>query len=477
MSRRFYLVGTLLLAGACADAPTATSRAPDPSLAPSRAAVASQHPRYVVMLRDDVSRVPETVGAMEMAHATRAEFVYTASIKGFAARLSPQAIVALQRDPRVLLVEPEKVVTLDGTQFPTPSWGLDRVDQRNLPLDTTFTFARTGFGVHFYGIDTGILGTHAEFSGRLQPGFTAVADGNGTSDCHGHGTHTASTAAGTTYGVAKEMTIVPVRVLDCTGYGTNVEVIAGIDWVTANRVLPAVANMSLGYWADAPTDSAVARSVAAGVVYTVSAGNKSTDACLFSPARAVSALTVGATDASDFQSSFSNWGSCLDLYAPGVNITGAWIGSTTATNTISGTSMSAPHVAGTAGQYLEAHPTATPADVATALTANATPNKILNPGAGSPNLIVFTGGIPANLPPVADFTWRCVAHVCTMDASSSFDADGSITAYTWSIDKSKKTSSGQVLTTTLNGNRARLVTLTITDNSRATASVTHSVQP
>jgi subtilisin family serine protease len=416
---------------------------------------------------------------MTSAHGTSADFVYTASIRGFAARLSPQAVDALRRDPRVMMVEQEKVVTLEGTETPTPSWGLDRIDQRDLPLDSSYTYPRTGVGVHFYGIDSGILTTHTEFTGRTEAGYTAISDGNGTTDCFGHGTHTASTAAGTVYGVAKGMTIVPVRVFDCAGAGGSAEIIAGVDWVTANKQLPAVANMSIGILGgDPPTDSAVARSVATGIVYVVAAGNKNTDACIFSPAAVPSAITVGATESADFRASFSNYGTCVDIFAPGQAITAAWIGTNTATRILDGTSMASPHVAGAAGLYLEAQPNASPANVASALTSNATPNKMLNPGPGSPNLVLYAGFIPANVPPVADFTWSCTAaHACTMDGRDSRDSDGSIVSYTWTIDKSKKTLSGAVLTTDLKGNRARQVMLTVTDNSGAEGSVTKTVQP
>lgn len=353
--------------------------------------------RYIVVLRDDVGDARDVAMSMTRSHGTSADFIYTSSIKGFAARLSPQSVDALRRDARVMMVEPVKVVTLAETEYQPPSWGLDRIDQHDLPLDSTYTYPRTGAGVHFYGIDSGILSTHTEFIGRIEPGFTAIDDGNGTTDCLGHGTHTASTAAGTVYGVAKGMTIVPVRVLDCAGAGTTAELIAGVDWVTSHRVLPAVANISLGVpGGDAATDSAVARSVRTGIVYVVAAGNTNSDACLVSPAAEPSAITVGASESADYRAWFSNYGTCLDLFAPGQGITAAWIGSTTATAVADGTSMATPHVAGVAGLYLDAFPTATPAAVATALVGNATANKILNPGTGSPNLVLYAGFVPAS---------------------------------------------------------------------------------
>ena len=467
----------LLTAVACSDdrdhvsiaAPAASSRS-----------TGTARPRYIVVFRDDVTGARRIADEMADADGVGTDFVYTASIKGFAARLSAQAVDAIRRDPRVMMVAQEKLVTLQGTETPTPSWGLDRVDQRDLPLDGSYTYPRLGIGVHFYGIDSGILPTHREFVGRIEPGYTAIADGNGTTDCFGHGTHTASSAAGATYGVAKGMTVVPVRVFDCSGAGGSAEIIAGVDWVTANAVLPAVANMSIGILGgDPPTDSAVARSVRAGIVYTVAAGNKNTDACLFSPAAEPSAITVGATQSADYRAAFSNYGTCVDIFAPGDSITAAWIGSDTATTVKSGTSMASPHVAGAVGMYLEAHPTATPAAVAAALTGNATPNKMLNPGAGSPNLILYTGFIVPNAPPTADFTWSCDArHSCILDGSTSTDPDGTIVSHAWTIDdKSKKALTGAVVTVDMKGNRGHTVALTVTDNIGATGTVTKIVQP
>jgi serine protease len=256
--------------------------------------------------------------------------------------------------------------------------------------------------VHAYIVDTGVLLTHNEFSGRMGNGFDAVTSGGNANDCHGHGTHVAGTVGGTTYGVAKGVTIHPVRVLGCTGSGTNAGVIAGMDWVAQNRVLPAVANMSLGGGASQATDDAVARMTAAGVTVVVAAGNdNASDACTKSPARAPSAITVGSTTSTDARSSFSNVGTCLDIFAPGSSITSAWFTSPTATNTISGTSMASPHVAGGAALYLATNPTATPAQVTQALTSSATPGIVTDARTGSPNLLLYTlgGAAPVDTTP------------------------------------------------------------------------------
>jgi subtilisin family serine protease len=269
-------------------------------------------------------------------------------------------------------------------------WGLDRMDQRALPLNGTYTYKADGSGVTVYIIDTGINFTHSEFGGRASAGVDEITAGGNAADCNGHGTHVAGTVGGSTYGVAKNVRLVAIRVLDCSGSGTTSGVIAGIDWVTANRTLPAAANMSLGGDFSQALNDAVARSVAAGVVYAVAAGNSAVDACATSPASAPDAITVGATDANDAFASFSNYGTCVKINAPGVGITSAWIGSNAATATASGTSMAAPHVAGAAAAYLQKNPGATPAQVRAALTGAATSSVIQSIGAGTVNLLVFS---------------------------------------------------------------------------------------
>ncbi len=364
--------------------------------------------RYIVVLKQNAARlsveagskarVPDVARGMAAGHGAKLLRSYENALRGFVVDADDRALAKLIADPRVAYVEEDGYVRINATQSGA-TWGLDRVDQRNLPLSGTYTYDTTAAGVHAYIIDTGMLVTHSEYTGRVGNGFDAV--GGGTNDCNGHGTHVAGTVGGSTYGVAKGVTLHPVRVLDCGGSGTWAGVIAGIDWVAANRVLPAVANMSLGGGANASVDAAVANLSNAGVTVAVAAGNDASDACSFSPARAPSAITVGSTTSTDAASSFTNWGTCLDIFAPGSSITSAWHTSTTATNTISGTSMASPHVAGAAALYLASNPSASPATVRNAIVSNATPSKVTGiPGSGSPNLLLYTlGSAPPPPPP------------------------------------------------------------------------------
>ncbi len=325
------------------------------------------------------------------ARGVKVQDVYSA-LGGYSARLTPAQLEELRRDPDVLLIEEDAEVSI-STDQQNATWGLDRIDQRNRPLNGVYTYNLTGQGVRAYIIDTGIRTTHQQFSGRTAAGYTAINDGRGTNDCNGHGTHVAGTVGGTVHGVAKQVTLVPVRVLNCQGSGTNSGVIAGMDWVANNATRPAVANMSLGGGASSAIDSAVNRMVNAGVTVVVAAGNENQNACNTSPARAAAAITVGSTTSSDARSSFSNWGSCLDLFAPGSNITSAWYTSDSATNTISGTSMASPHVAGAAALYLQANPSASPSQVADAIVSTATTGVVTSPGSGSPNRLLYMLGL------------------------------------------------------------------------------------
>ena len=355
----------------------------------SDVADAQERSGYIITFRAGVSDVGGMARGMAAAHGGELGFIYTTALKGFSAQLPAAAAAALSRNPNVESVELDGIVSIDATQTGA-TWGLDRIDQASLPLSTTYTYANTGAGVRAYIVDTGIRTTHDEFTGRTAAGFTAITDKNGTNDCNGHGTHVAGTVGGTTYGVAKGVTLVPVRVLNCRGSGTNSGVIAGVDWVAANAVKPAVANMSLGGGASTALDNAVANAIASGVTFALAAGNSNVDACTTSPARTPSAITVGATTNTDARASYSNFGTCVDIFAPGSSITSAWKTSNTATNTISGTSMASPHVAGVVALYLQGNPLAGPSDVATALINGASTGKVTSAGTGSPNRLLFT---------------------------------------------------------------------------------------
>jgi subtilisin family serine protease len=362
--------------------------------AASQTAGGSSAESFVVVLDESVP----SAAAVAAEHATlvggNVTFTYEHALKGYAIELSPELVGLIQSDPRVDYVESDGTMTTLTTQTGA-TWGLDRIDQRSLPLSGTFTYTRTGSGVKAYIIDTGIRFSHSQFGGRAINGTDRI-DGGSADDCNGHGTHVAGTVGGSTYGVAKSVTLVAVRVLGCNGSGSTSGVIAGVDWVTGNHAVgqPAVANMSLGGGASSALDQAVRNSITDGVSYAIAAGNGNAfgvaqNACNYSPARVTEAMTISATDSSDRKASWANYGSCVDWFAPGVSITSAWYTSTTATRTISGTSMATPHTAGVAAQYLQGTPGASPATVRTALF-NLTTKGIVTSSNTTNNHLLFT---------------------------------------------------------------------------------------
>ena len=360
--------------------------------------------RHIVVLRDgtDSDAVARDHGRR---HGAQVERVYRSALKGYAAVLNDKAAAAIASDPRVDFVELDQEVTVHTTQGTAEglTWGLDRIDERTLPLDNGFTYTADGTGVTAYILDTGIQYNHSEFGTptRAVKGADFASGSKGTGgDCDGHGTHVAGTVGGKTYGVAKNVKLVSVRVLDCRGSGSYSGIISGIDWVTANHAPRSVANMSLGGGASAALDAAVTNSINSGVTYVVAAGNGdrrgvAQDACNSSPARTPGAITIGATDTTDTKSTWSNYGTCVDFFAPGVGILSAGYSktSTTATATMSGTSMASPHVAGVVALYLStpAGQTATPTQVQSAMVLST--NVVKSAGLGSPAHLLFTNGL------------------------------------------------------------------------------------
>jgi len=408
-------------------------------------------------------------------------YTYDHALLGMTVRLTNLQASLLGILPGVISVEPDRMVTTVAVQN-NATWGLDRVDQPALPLDSSFQYPDNGGrDVNIYVVDTGVRTTHQEFTGRVLPGRNFVSSGgflfggsvnpDDYEDCNGHGTHVAGTAAGSTYGVAKQANVVPVRVLNCFGSGSTSAVIAGVDWVAGNHQKPAVANLSLGGFTSTALDTAVANAVDAGVTMVVAAGNDNANACNGSPNRVPEALTVGATTRQDQRSSFSNFGACVDLFAPGSDITSAWYQSDTQTASLNGTSMAAPHAAGAAALYLGANPSATPDAVNVALVDDTVTGAISNAGNQSPNrLLQITqqDGSGIDRLPTAAFTADCVGTVCELDASGSSD-DVAVAAWDWSLGDGN-VASGEQITHDYGVDGEFTVTLTVTDTANQTGS-------
>ncbi len=429
---------------------------------------------YVVILKDNVtarSATPQTATALTQQYGGSVRSTWTAALHGFSARMSEAQARRLAADPRVSYVQADAEVHALATQTNPPSWGLDRIDQRNLPLDNSYTYATTAGNVHAYIIDTGIRITHTTFGGRATWGHNSV-DTNNT-DCNGHGTHVAGTVGGSQYGVAKGVRLHAVKVLNCQGSGTTAQVADGINWVAGNAVKPAVANMSLGGGVNTTLDNAVSNAINMGVTFAIASGNSNADACNFSPARVAAAITVNATDINDARASFSNFGTCTDIFAPGVNITSSWNTSDTATNTISGTSMATPHVAGAAALWLADHPGDTPAQVATGLINASTPNKVTNPGSGSPNRLLYTQfGAPSGV--TVTNPGNKSGTVGTAISSFTLTATGGTPPYTWSATGLPPGISIGSSTGTVSGTPTTAGTYNVTAKATDTASASGS---
>ncbi len=435
-----------------------------------------QRDTWIVQLRDDVKPGAAAAG-LAKEHGGSVKHIYRHALNGFSFRGSAAAAAALTRNPKVALVEADAEVQLEDTQT-NATWGLDRIDQRALPLNGSYLYERTGTGVTAYIIDTGIVPTHQEFGGRASVGTDLVGDGQNGIDCNGHGTHVAGTIGGSTYGVAKDVDLVAVRVFGCTGNTSWTTIIAAIDWVIGHHAAgtPAVANMSISGTGISSVDTATNNLINDGVATAVAAGNgnvlgREANACNYSPARVPAAMTISATDITDKKASWANYGNCVDWFAPGVNITSAWFTSATATNTISGTSMATPHTAGVAALYLETHRTASPAAVRDALF-DATTKAVVSSSRTTNNHLLhslFPGG-GGGTAPTAQFSASPTSGVAPLAVQFTDSSTGSPTSWSWNFGDGG-TSNAQSPSHTYSVPGVYTVSLTATNASGSDAEV------
>jgi subtilisin family serine protease len=463
---------------------TVAVRSPEAVAAPpERVRPGAVVPGHYIVTLDETVDLAATTRELR-GRGARIGRTYTRALHGFAGEIPLGLVRQLQRDPRIVRVEADVVARIAdaGVQTAAP-WGLDRIDQRSRDLDGRFTYRATGAGVRAYVIDTGVRSTHLDFGGRVTSGFDAYGDGT-TEDCHGHGTHVAGIVAGATYGVAKQAQIVPVRAFRCDGTGSGSAVLSSIDWILARHPsgTPGVVNMSFVFGASRTIDAAARKLVDGGIVAVAGAGNDAADACTRSPARESSVLTVAATDSGDKRSSFSNFGSCVDIFAPGSSILSARSGSDTASRSSSGTSYASPHAAGTAAVLFGLDPKASARDISAAVLAAATPGVISDAGTGTPNLLLFAdpreGGAPvappaANIAPTAGFGLTCSDLTCDLDASASNDPDGSVTSYQWTFGDGRS-ADGRIVRHTYAAAGTYEVELTVTDDAGATGTLTRT---